>query len=190
MPKKFKDRLIYSELEQQEIVNFTNVDSEDFVGHYKGHMIMEDVEILDQFGNTTIEKRPKVVPFEFPIKAGETRQFVLPQAEHFAKHLIDKILLRDNGNHFGEEAFRKPLWDKILGDISIQEPIRDFGENNPTAPSLEPIVEPEFPDVPKEEVKEVQEVSTSVKTDEFKCEVCGKVAKSRIGLAGHMRSHK
>jgi hypothetical protein len=25
---------------------------------------------------------------------------------------------------------------------------------------------------------------------EFKCEVCGKVFKNRIGLAGHRRSHK
>ena len=35
-----KERLIYSELEQQQIVNFTNIDNEDFIGHYKGHTIM------------------------------------------------------------------------------------------------------------------------------------------------------
>ena len=42
-----------------------------------------------------------------------------------------------------------------------------------------------FERIGKEEVVEEKE-----EKPEFKCEVCGKELKSRIGLSGHMRSHK
>lgn len=42
-----------------------------------------------------------------------------------------------------------------------------------------------------EEVPEAKEEEKPVeKTEEFKCVVCGKVCKNRIGLAGHMKSHR
>ncbi len=41
----------------------------------------------------------------------------------------------------------------------------------------------------KAEVKEAVTVATEA-TDGFKCEVCGKVCKNKLGLSGHMRSHK
>jgi hypothetical protein len=66
-----------------------------------------------------------------------------------------------------------------------------------------PIVEAYFKRLDEPEVAEVKAEETEAVTattepenvveevaEGFKCEVCGKVCKNKIGLTGHMRSHK
>ncbi|MFA6790195.1 MAG: C2H2-type zinc finger protein [Parcubacteria group bacterium] len=51
-----------------------------------------------------------------------------------------------------------------------------------------PLMNGEIEEV-KEEIK--KEVNPEKETEEgFKCEVCGKVCKNKIGLQSHMRTHK
>ena len=157
-----------------DIISFTNVDREDFEGIYGG--------------NPTVTK------------AGETRQFPRFLAQHYTKHLIDKILLREFHDN-GDELKRQKLEAQILGSAIAPEAVAPMPpEASKTA---------EFTEVPKDEakiaadstlqdetkeaVKEAVEVKEAVNTDDatgFKCETCGKATTSRIGLAGHKRSHK
>ena len=140
-----------TELNQLDVINFTNIDSEDFEGMFGGNP-------------TTI-------------KAGETRQFPRFLAQHFTKHLIDKILLRDGKDH-GSDLARNPLEAKILGIV-----VSVSSEVVKTEPKTE-----EFPEVPQDEVH----TDEPVHTDEtgFKGATCGKVLSSNIARAGHSRSHK
>lgn len=75
-----------------DVINFTNIDDKDFEGTWGGE--------------TTI------------IKVGETKPFPRFLAYHYAKHLINKILLA-SGQDFGDELQRKPLEDKIIGIASV-----------------------------------------------------------------------
>ena len=102
-----------------DVINFTNIDSEDYVGMWGGK------------GET--------------IKAGETRPFPRFLAEHFAKHLVTKIMLKSGGDWANDSADRKPMEAKILGGISV----------TPTDVEIETpeVKEPEF-----EDIKEVDDV--------------------------------
>ena len=77
-----------------EIVNFTNVDKEDFEGMWGGEITI--------------------------IKAGETKPFPRFLAQHFTKHLIDKILHRGNSDA-SDGNLRNSLEAKILGNTPEKE---------------------------------------------------------------------
>ena len=77
-----------------DVINFTNIDSEDFEGMWGGE--------------TTV------------IKAGETRPFPRFLAYHYCDHLVDKILHRQ-GVDAGDKNKREELEQKILGTMSIAE---------------------------------------------------------------------
>lgn len=47
----------------------------------------------------------------------------------------------------------------------------------------------EEPPEPEEEPEKEEETSVTAQADEFKCDECGKVLKSKAGLAAHKRSH-
>ena len=123
---KFKyEQFMGEETNYLDVVNFTNIDRADFDGMWGGE-------------RTTI-------------KAGETRQFPRFLANHYAKHLIDKILIR-GGQDFSNELLRAPLADQILGSIA-----RPPAESTTGLPSVgEPTSSapvPEFEEKPKEEPK-------------------------------------
>ena len=104
------------------VVNFTNIDHEDYEGMWGGEVTV--------------------------IKARETKQFPKFLAEHFCKHLVNKMLIR-GGQDWSAGDLRKPLEDKILGTVSAvaEEEVK---------PEKEEIVFEETPkeEAPKEEVKE------------------------------------
>ena len=95
-----------------DVINFTNVDSSDFEGMWGGEVTV--------------------------IKAGETRPFPRFLAYHYAKHLIDKILLRGGGD-YGDEVQRKPLEARILGTVSIPTELPTPAAPVPETPP-EPII--------------------------------------------------
>lgn len=72
-------------------INFTNIDDEDFSHKYAKE--------------------------EYTIKSGETK--VLPRflAVFLAKHLMDKILLKKGVQDYMSPDLRKPLAEKILGEV-------------------------------------------------------------------------
>ena len=80
-----------------DVINFTNIDISDYEGMWGGEITI--------------------------IKAGETKPFPRFLAYHYAKHLIDKILLK-GGNDYGDELQRKPLEERILGIVSIPQVIK------------------------------------------------------------------
>jgi hypothetical protein len=101
-----------------DVVNFTNIDAQDYEGMWGGEI-------------TTI-------------KSGETKQFPRFLAEHYCKHLVNKILIR-GGQDWSNEIARKPLEDKILGQVAVAPEEEDkpvFIKGGP--------VETEFAEAPKE----------------------------------------
>lgn len=103
-----------------DVVNFTNIDHEDYEGMWGGEITV--------------------------IKAGETRQFARFLAEHYCKHLVNKMLIR-GGQDWSNEIARKPLEGKILGQVAVapEEDKPVFVQGGP--------VETEFAETPKEEPK-------------------------------------
>lgn len=81
------------ELDNLAVVNFTNIDGEDYEGMWGGEAVI--------------------------LKAGITKQFPKFLAEHYCKHLVNKMLIRQ-GKDWSEEALRKPLEEKILGKIEVE----------------------------------------------------------------------
>lgn len=75
-----------------DVINLTNIDTSDFEGMWGGEITI--------------------------IKAGETKPFPRFLAYHYAKHLMDKILI-NSGKDFGDEVLRKPLEERILGIVSV-----------------------------------------------------------------------
>ena len=131
-----------------DVVNFTNIDNENYEGMWGGE--------------TTV------------IKAGETRPFPKFLAEHYCKHLVNKILIR-GGRDWSDQVAREPLEKKILGQSAKVEPVFE-----------KPVQKEEvFAEVPKEEPK-----VEPIEALKLVCDVCGKVAKSNAGLAVHKKSHK
>ena len=116
---------------------------------------------------------------DYLIKAGETKPYPTFLANHFAKQLAQKIFIRD-GKDFSDEILLKPLVDKMIGNTSA-----------PVAEPVAPIIpaEPEFVEAPKEEAIPAPVVEPTGENP-FKCEVCGRVCKNKVGLIAHSRSHK
>lgn len=106
-----------------DVVNFTNIDHEDYEGMWGGEITL--------------------------IKAGQTKPFARFLAEHFCKHLVNKMLIR-GGQDWSNEIARKPLEEKILGQASVtpEEELPVFIKGGPVEPT-------EFAEAPKEEKIEV-----------------------------------
>ena len=121
-----------------EVVNFTNIDSQDYEGMWGGEITV--------------------------IKAGQTKQFPRFLAEHYCKHLVNKILIK-GGQDWSNEIAREPLEKRILGVVAVEpedKPEFIVGgpvENKPTEfdgiPEGEPIEVPAEP-VKKTRVKKVK----------------------------------
>ena len=153
-----------------DIVNFTNVDNEDFVGHWG----RKEVQIGVDSGG-----KPDMIVEQVPylIKSGETKPFPRFMAYHFTKHLANKILQRKYGNPGGPG--RDNLEACILGEVSVAPEVKK-----------EEVRLEEFAGVPKEETPMEQSKVEEIQKAEFKCEECGKEFKVRVALAGHSRSHQ
>jgi len=95
-----------------DVINFTNVSNSDYEGMWGGEITI--------------------------IKAGETKPFPRFLAYHYAKHLIDKMLLRGGGD-YGDEVLRKPLEERILGTVSIPTELPTPATPVPETPP-EPII--------------------------------------------------
>lgn len=95
-----------------EVVNFTNIDKEDYVGTFGGKKKQVGI-----FQNNS----PKFAtyPVEKTVKAGATIPLPRSQAEHNALHLAQKIALREKQD-FNDVSFIKPLYDKIIGEIGVE----------------------------------------------------------------------
>ena len=105
-----QERFVYTEQEQYTSVNFTNIDTEDFESSFGG----KDVQVgFDQQFRPIIEKQ--AIPWS--VKAGETKQYPMPLADHFAYHLAIKMLMRDEPNvsHGRNDGKVKEVMAKILG---------------------------------------------------------------------------
>lgn len=76
----------------ENVLNFTNVDNEDFVG--------------------------MVTAEEIPVKAGETKAFTETIARHIADQLVTKILIREGKNYISDPK-RKVLMKEMLGEVVV-----------------------------------------------------------------------
>jgi hypothetical protein len=129
------------DIKHLDVVNFTNIDKEDFEGMWGGEITI--------------------------IKAGETRPFPKFLAEHYCKHLVNKILIRDL-KEWSNQILRDPLEKNILGKsaeaIVKEVPQTPKEETFATAPKAtlhaneEKGETPVFPDIPKEKPKKVKKV--------------------------------
>src|SRR3990172_8107887 len=83
---------------QDDIINFTNIDNDDFVNGW---------------GQNEDGSRKN-----YRFAAGETKQLPRFKAYGFAKHLIDHIL-RKQGKDYGEPSLREELEKKIFGLVAV-----------------------------------------------------------------------
>ncbi len=155
--------------EQSEVVNFTNIDKEDYEGMWNG--------------------RTKV------IRAGETIQLAKFLALHYAKHLVNKIIMRESGGQadWNDVSIRKPFLDRILGEppAPVQTPVPVIPQEQPVAQEIIPAQTEEFAEL-KEKTEPIVtgDVPPMIGVPKvFVCDVCGKEFKAKIGMLGHRRSH-
>jgi hypothetical protein len=111
-------------MEELTVVNFTNIDNQDYDGQWGGEITV--------------------------IKAGETKQFPKFLAEHYCKHLVNKMIIR-GGQDWTNDLLRKPLEERILGKVEVKAEIDERPEFIKGGAVETPKVE-EFEDKPKEEV--------------------------------------
>ncbi len=78
-----------------DLVNFTNIDDEDFVCNWDGE--------------------------EYLIKAGDTKAFPGFLVDHLIKHLVNKILLKKGVDNYGNPIKREPLEKQIKGEIVLEK---------------------------------------------------------------------
>ena len=80
-------------------ITFTNIDTENFAHKWDGEV--------------------------YTIKAGKTKTFPSFLAKHLAKHLITKILMKDDKDYSNENEERIELQKKILGDVMLDKIAKD-----------------------------------------------------------------
>lgn len=87
-----KEKIAEAEEKAMEVVNFTNIDKEDFEGMWGGRVRI--------------------------IKAGETIQVPRFKAENYAKHLAEKILIRKgkDAEISEESSIKKGLISDMIGE--------------------------------------------------------------------------
>jgi len=76
----------------ENVLNFTNIDSEDFVGKYGGE--------------------------EIPVREGETKAFTETIAKHIADQLVTKILIRERKDYLSDPK-REVLLKQMLGEVAV-----------------------------------------------------------------------
>jgi len=74
----------------ENVLNFTNIDNEDFVGKYGGE--------------------------EIPVREGETKAFTETIANHIADQLATKILIRE-GKDYLSDPKREVLLKQMIGEV-------------------------------------------------------------------------
>jgi len=110
-----------------EVINFTNITNKEWSHSWGGE------------------------PYVFA--PGQTKAFPRFMAEHFAKHLGDRILI-DAGKDFAMESpERKEITEKILGKVAVPAQIEEIAKPE----------EPEFEEVPVEAIETSAEVPVEPK---------------------------
>jgi hypothetical protein len=140
-------------MSELDVVNFTNIDSQDYEGMWDGA--------------TTI------------IKAGETKQFPKFLAEHYCKHLINKILIR-NGQDWSNIILREPLLKKILGEIAIPVESVEIKEETKPTPPIEQTEPGELAKTPGELAKTEEVFAEAPKEEKPKPKKRGKKSKVKL----------
>ena len=97
-------------MSELDVINFTNLDTEDFEGMWGGET--------------------KV------IKAGQTLPFPSFLAHHYAKHLATKILMRENKDWSNESPLLKETIEKILGQIAVSAVATPTEPEKPAEPTF------------------------------------------------------
>jgi hypothetical protein len=133
-------------MDELSVVNFTNIDNQPFDGMWGGVITV--------------------------INAGETRQFPKFLAEHYCKHLVNKILIK-GGQDWSNQISREPLEKRILGQVSVSPNVEKQEEKKE---------EETFAGLPKDTPK--------VEVNPLKCSKCDFVGKTKAGLSIHTKKHK
>lgn len=123
----------------QNILNFTNIDNEDFVGQYHGEFI--------------------------PVKAGETKTFTENVVRHIAGQLATKILIRKRARNYLTDRSREGLIKEMMGEVVIQEPVN---EEEPEEVKVPEKKEEEFADLKKPTKKTVKKPKNKPKRKKAK----------------------
>lgn len=154
---------------------FTNIDNEDYEFTWRG----DTYTITKPDGTVDI----RIDEVKYVIKAGETKTFPKYLVNYAATHLTNKILKR--------EAFAKITDEKArsMGKVNWK--------NEEKAKELSAkMVEKNFPktgekEVPNEpaQIEDTQSLATKQKpaSEPVKCDICGKMVKSKFGLMAHKR---
>ena len=114
-----------------DLLNFTNISDEDFVGKWGGE--------------------------EYIIKAGRTKAFPSFLVDHFTKHLVDRILLRKGSQNYTDPIARKPLEEQIRGNVVVEKETKaKIPEGKKVKEEVEEAQE-EFADLESKRKKEIKE---------------------------------
>jgi hypothetical protein len=106
--------------EELEVINFTNITDKEWTG-----MWAQD---------------------KYVFQAGQTKAFPRFMAEHFAKHLADRVLIDEGKDFAADSTERKEVVERILGKVAI--PAEEVHTDTPAQ-------EPVFEGVPVEPSAEV-----------------------------------
>lgn len=87
-------------MNEHEVLMFTNISEEDFIGLWDSH--------------------------EYTVKAGETKPYPYFLAVHFAKHLINKLIIDNEGvARLSDEGLRNSYANKVLSGGSFGGDLND-----------------------------------------------------------------
>ena len=115
----------------EQILNFTNIDDEDFVGMYHGEEIF--------------------------IKEGETKVLTERTANHIAGQLATKMLIRNKTvRNYLTDAKREPLIKSMIGGEAVPSEVEPSGKKEGSAPVKPVEVEKEFEDLKKKPKKKAK----------------------------------